>query len=49
MIFSIFAAFAEFERELIGERTIAGLKAARARGRKGGRRFQLSKAQVRLL
>lgn len=48
MIFSIFAAFAEFERELIRERTIAGLKAARARGRKGGRKFQLSKAQVRL-
>ena len=48
MIFSIFGAFAEFERELIRERTIAGLKAARARGRKGGRRFQLTKAQVRL-
>jgi DNA invertase Pin-like site-specific DNA recombinase len=48
MIFSIFGAFAEFERELIRERTIAGLKAARARGRKGGRKFQLSKAQVRL-
>jgi len=49
MIFSIFAAFAEFERELIRERTIAGLKAARARGRKGGRRFQLTKAEVRFL
>jgi len=48
MIFSIFGAFAEFERELIRERTLAGLKAARARGRKGGRKFQLSKAQVRL-
>ena len=48
MIFSIFGAFAEFERELIRERTIAGLKAARARGRKGGRKFQLTKAQVRL-
>ena len=48
MIFSIFGAFAEFERELIRERTIAGLKAARARGKKGGRKFQLSKAQVRL-
>ena len=45
----IFSIFAEFERELIRERTIAGLKAARARGRKGGIRFQLSKAQVRLL
>ena len=33
---------------LIRERTLAGLKAARARGRKGGRKFALSKAQVRL-
>jgi DNA invertase Pin-like site-specific DNA recombinase len=48
MIFSIFGAFAEFERELIRERTLAGLKAARARGKKGGRKFQLTKAQVRL-
>jgi len=48
MIFSIFGAFAEFERELIRERTLAGLKAARARGRKGGRKFQLTKAQIRL-
>lgn len=39
---------AEFERELIRERTVAGLNAARARGRKGGRKFALSKAQVRL-
>lgn len=48
MIFSIFGAFAEFERELIRERTLAGLKAARSRGRKGGRKFQLTKDQVRL-
>jgi len=48
MVFSIFAALAEFERELIKERTIAGLKSARARGRKGGRKFKLTKAQVRL-
>ena len=48
LVFGIFAALAEFERELIRERTVAGLKAARARGRKGGRRFALSKAQVRL-
>ncbi len=48
MIFSIFGAFSEFERELIRERTLAGLKAARARGRTGGRKFQLTKAQVRL-
>ena len=45
-MFGIFAALAEFERELIRERTVAGLKAARARGRKGGRKFALSKAQV---
>lgn len=48
LVFGIFAALAEFERELIRERTIAGLQAARARGRKGGRKFGLSKAQVRL-
>ena len=47
-MFGIFAALAEFERKLIRERTVAGLKAARARGRKGGRKFALSKAQVRL-
>ena len=48
LVFGIFAALAEFERELIRERTVAGLKAARARGRKGGWKFALSKAQVRL-
>lgn len=37
LAFGIFAAFAEFERELIAERTNAGLAAARARGRMGGR------------
>jgi DNA invertase Pin-like site-specific DNA recombinase len=37
LIFHLFAALAEFERHLIRERTQAGLKAARARGRKGGR------------
>jgi hypothetical protein len=36
-IFHIFAALAQFERSLIRERVMAGLKAARARGRKGGR------------
>ncbi len=37
LIFGIFATLAEFERELIAERTSAGLAAARARGRNGGR------------
>ena len=46
--FGIFAALAEFERELIRERTLAGLTAARARGRHGGGKFALSKTQVRL-
>ena len=48
LVFGIFAALAEFERELIRERTFAGLEAARARGKKGGRKFALTKAQVRL-
>ena len=38
MVFHIFAALAQFEAELIRERTRAGLSAARARGRKGGRK-----------
>jgi len=42
LIFHMFAALAEFERDLIRERTFAGLIAARARGRKGGRRRVLS-------
>lgn len=37
LVFHVFAALAEFERRLIVERTQAGLEAARARGRKGGR------------
>ena len=37
LVFHIFGALAEFERNLIRERTRAGLQAARARGRKGGR------------
>lgn len=48
LIFGVFAALAEFERELIRERTRAGSAAARARGRKGGRKFTLTKAQVRV-
>ena len=48
MMLAIFAGLADFERELIRERTAAGLASARARGRVGGRRHALSKAQVRL-
>jgi len=47
LVFGIFASLAEFERELIRERTIAGLKASRIRGTKGGRKFQLTKHQVK--
>ncbi|NRB11597.1 MAG: recombinase family protein [Rickettsiaceae bacterium] len=46
MIFAIFAALSEYERELIRERTRAGLKAARARGRKGGRKFVMNKTKL---
>ena len=47
LIFHLFGALAEFESNLNSERTRAGLLAARARGRKGGRRPKLSKADVR--
>jgi len=46
LVFHIFGALAEFERELIRERTHAGLAAARARGRKGGRPRKLAPRQV---
>lgn len=45
LIFHMFGALAEFERNLIRERTNAGLSAARARGRKGGRRKVLDAKQ----
>ena len=47
-MFGIFAALAEFERELIIERTHAGLASARARGRNGGRPFKMTAAKLRL-
>ncbi len=48
LVFAIFAGLAEFERELIVERTKAGLVAARARGRTGGRPFKMTPAKLRL-
>lgn len=48
LVFGIFAALAEFERELISERTKAGLASARARGRKGGRPYKMTPSKVRL-
>ncbi len=46
LIFHVFGALAEFERDLIRERTRAGLQAARARGRKGGRPRALDARKV---
>ena len=46
LVFHVFAALAEFERDLIRERTQAGLSAARARGRRGGRPPAMSGEQV---
>jgi DNA invertase Pin-like site-specific DNA recombinase len=48
LVFGIFAALAEFERDLIVERTNAGLASARARGRKGGARYKMTPAKLRL-
>ncbi len=48
LVFGIFAALAEFERELIKERTVAGLASARARGRHGGHPFKMTTAKLRL-
>jgi DNA invertase Pin-like site-specific DNA recombinase len=49
LVFHVFAALAEFERNLIRERTVAGLTAARARGRKGGRPVKLSPKEIRTI
>lgn len=49
LVFHVFAALAEFERNLIRERTVAGLKSARARGRKGGRPSKLSLKEIRTI
>jgi DNA invertase Pin-like site-specific DNA recombinase len=46
LAFGIFAAFAEFERELVAERTHAGLAAARARGRMGGRPRKMDRSTL---
>jgi DNA invertase Pin-like site-specific DNA recombinase len=48
LIFHIFGALAEFERDIIRERTQAGLTAARARGRTGGRPKALSKGKAEM-
>ncbi len=47
LVFHVFAALAQFERELIRERTKAGLEAARKRGRTGGRRHKLDETQAK--
>lgn len=49
LVFHIFGALAEFEREIIRERTQAGLTAARARGKSGGRPKALTEKQVQML
>lgn len=48
LVFGIFAALAKFERELISERSLAGLASARARGRQGGRPYKMTPAKIRL-
>ena len=48
MVFSVIGAMAEYERNLIRERTMAGLKAARARGRMGGRPKSLDENQMKV-
>ncbi len=48
LVFSLFAALAEFERDLIVERTLAGLASARARGHQGGRPYKMTAAKLRM-
>ena len=48
MVFSVIGAMAEYERNLIRKRTMAGLKAARARSRMGGRPKALDNSQVKV-
>lgn len=48
LVFGIFATLAEFERDLIHERTMAGLAAARARGRAGGRPRVMTKPKLKV-
>jgi DNA invertase Pin-like site-specific DNA recombinase len=48
LVFGIFATLSEFERDLIHERTMAGLAAARARGRTGGRPRLMTRAKLRI-
>ncbi|WP_193988036.1 recombinase family protein [Lelliottia steviae] len=47
LVFHMIGAIAQFERRLISERTKVGLKAARARGRKGGRKAKLNPSDVK--
>jgi DNA invertase Pin-like site-specific DNA recombinase len=48
LVFHVFASMAEFERDVIRERTMAGLEAARARGRKGGRKPVMDSKKINL-
>lgn len=49
LIFHVFGAVAQFERDLVSERTKAGLAAARARGKRGGRPAKLKPKDVRMI
>jgi DNA invertase Pin-like site-specific DNA recombinase len=49
LVFHVFAALAKFERNLIRERTLAGLRAARTRGRNGGRPRKLRAKDIQAI